>query len=144
MADADVEQEPQEVVEDEEQEREDEMEHEEEAPVEEEDFVLAPGVTSVKLFGKWSFDDIEIRDISLVVRNKNRKRATIELDERTSLFRFTTLSLNPFLLTFTRYDRTTLPARVITRCICHTRPVVIRRSVSARPLVLLWSVWRVA
>lgn len=34
----------------------------------EEEFVPAGGVTEVKLFGKWSFDDIEVRDISLVVR----------------------------------------------------------------------------
>ena len=32
----------------------------------EEEFVAA-GATEVKLFGKWSFDDIEIRDISLEV-----------------------------------------------------------------------------
>jgi small subunit ribosomal protein S5e len=34
---------------------------------EEEEFVAAGGATEIKLFGKWSFDDIEIRDISLVV-----------------------------------------------------------------------------
>mmetsp|Transcript_25068 Transcript_25068/g.45342 ORF Transcript_25068/g.45342 Transcript_25068/m.45342 type:complete len:226 (+) Transcript_25068:47-724(+) len=33
---------------------------------EEEEFVAASGATEVKLFGKWAFDDIEIRDISLV------------------------------------------------------------------------------
>ena len=38
----------------------------EEIEEEEEDFAAA-GVTEVKLFGKWSFDDIEIRDISLEV-----------------------------------------------------------------------------
>ena len=40
-----------------------------EAPVaaEEDDFVAVGGATEVKLFGKWSFDDIEVRDISLVV-----------------------------------------------------------------------------
>ena len=37
------------------------------AGAEEEDFVAVGGATEVKLFGKWSFDDIEIRDISLVV-----------------------------------------------------------------------------
>ena len=37
----------------------------------EEDFVAVGGATEVKLFGKWSFDDIEIRDISLVVSNNN-------------------------------------------------------------------------
>jgi hypothetical protein len=34
---------------------------------EEEDFVPPGGATEVKLFGKWSFDDIEVRDISLEV-----------------------------------------------------------------------------
>ena len=34
---------------------------------EEEDFVAAGGATEVKLFGKWSFDDIEISDLSLEV-----------------------------------------------------------------------------
>lgn len=34
---------------------------------EEEDFVAVGGAAEVKLFGKWSFDDIEVRDISLVV-----------------------------------------------------------------------------
>jgi small subunit ribosomal protein S5e len=49
---------------------------EEEEPEEEnEDEIFAagagvggPAATEIKLFGKWSFDDIEIRDISLVVR----------------------------------------------------------------------------
>lgn len=35
---------------------------------EEEEFVAVGGAAEVKLFGKWSFDDIEVRDISLVVR----------------------------------------------------------------------------
>lgn len=38
----------------------------EEVEEEEEEFV-ASGAEEVKLFGKWSFDDIEIRDISLEV-----------------------------------------------------------------------------
>lgn len=38
------------------------------AAEEEEEFLVEGGVaTEVKLFGKWSFDDIEVRDISLVV-----------------------------------------------------------------------------
>jgi len=41
---------------------------EELAETEEEEFAAAAGATEVKLFGKWSFDDIEVRDISLVVR----------------------------------------------------------------------------
>mgnify|MGYP003338035594 CR=1 FL=1 len=36
---------------------------------EEEDFAAVGGATEVKLFGKWSFDDIEIRDMSLEVRS---------------------------------------------------------------------------
>ena len=39
---------------------------EEEVEEEEEEFV-AVGASEVKLFGKWAFDDIEIRDISLEV-----------------------------------------------------------------------------
>lgn len=39
----------------------------EEVAVEEEDFVPTSGATEVKLFGKWSFDDIEISDLSLEV-----------------------------------------------------------------------------
>jgi len=42
----------------------DEVDEVEEDIEEEEEFV-AVGATEVKLFGKWSFDDIEIRDISL-------------------------------------------------------------------------------
>jgi hypothetical protein len=42
---------------------EDDLEGEE---PEEENFVNA-GATEVKLFGKWSFDDIEVRDLSLNV-----------------------------------------------------------------------------
>ena len=45
---------------------EEEAEEVEEDLEEEEEFV-AVGATEVKLFGKWSFDDIEIRDISLEV-----------------------------------------------------------------------------
>jgi len=44
------------------------LENPEEDLDEEEDFVPPGGATEIKLFGKWSFDDIEIRDISLVVR----------------------------------------------------------------------------
>jgi hypothetical protein len=35
----------------------------------EEEFVAISGATEIKLFGKWAFDDIEVRDISLVVRH---------------------------------------------------------------------------
>lgn len=33
-----------------------------------EEYVAVGGAHEVKLFGKWSFDDIEVKDISLVVR----------------------------------------------------------------------------
>lgn len=39
----------------------------EEVEEDDEDEFVAAGATEVKLFGKWSFDDIEIRDISLEV-----------------------------------------------------------------------------
>ena len=42
------------------------LEDEEEA--EEEEYVDVGAATEIKLFGKWEFDDIEVRDISLVVR----------------------------------------------------------------------------
>jgi small subunit ribosomal protein S5e len=43
-------------------------EPEAEAEEEEEEYVNVGGATEVKLFGKWSFDEIEIRDISLEVK----------------------------------------------------------------------------
>ena len=49
------------------------LEGPEEGLEEEEDFVAPGGVREVKLFGKWSFDDIEIRDISLVVSKRAEK-----------------------------------------------------------------------
>jgi small subunit ribosomal protein S5e len=44
-----------------------EEEHVEPEELEEEEFVQVGGAAEVKLFGKWSFDEIEVRDISLVV-----------------------------------------------------------------------------
>jgi small subunit ribosomal protein S5e len=41
---------------------------EDELEEEEDEFVGVGGVAEIKLFGKWSYDDIEVRDISLVVR----------------------------------------------------------------------------
>jgi hypothetical protein len=35
--------------------------------VEEDEFVPTTGAADVKLFGKWSFDDIEVSDLSLEV-----------------------------------------------------------------------------
>ena len=43
----------------------------EEPEAEEEEYVTSGGATEVKLFGKWSFDEIEIRDISLEVNMPN-------------------------------------------------------------------------
>jgi hypothetical protein len=61
--------------EDEEQLEEDEEEGEEEGVGDyeepaamEDEFVPIASAPEIKLFGKWSFDDIEVRDISLVVR----------------------------------------------------------------------------
>ena len=39
----------------------------EEEAEEEDEYAYADEGTEVKLFGKWSFDDVEVRDISLVV-----------------------------------------------------------------------------
>ena len=44
----------------------------EEIVYEEEDFDVVVGGTEVKLFGKWSFDDIHVRDVSLQVRLARR------------------------------------------------------------------------
>jgi hypothetical protein len=51
---------------------EEEVEDVEEIEEEEEEELVAAGATEVKLFGKWSFDDIEIRDISLEVSAASR------------------------------------------------------------------------
>uniref|UniRef100_A0A7S4N0H9 Small ribosomal subunit protein uS7 domain-containing protein n=1 Tax=Odontella aurita TaxID=265563 RepID=A0A7S4N0H9_9STRA len=45
---------------------EEEVEGEEEEEEEEDEYAAIGGATEVKLFGKWSFDDVEVRDISLV------------------------------------------------------------------------------
>ena len=53
------------------EEEEVEEEEEEEVAPEVADDEYVPeisGATEIKLFGKWAFDDIEVRDISLVVR----------------------------------------------------------------------------
>jgi small subunit ribosomal protein S5e len=53
----------------EEEQDDEQVEVDELALVEElEDYVAVGGATEIKLFGKWAFDDIEVRDISLVVR----------------------------------------------------------------------------
>jgi hypothetical protein len=52
-----------------EEEEDEQVEVDDLALVEElEDYVAVGGATEIKLFGKWAFDDIEVRDISLVVR----------------------------------------------------------------------------
>jgi predicted glycosyl hydrolase (DUF1957 family) len=45
----------------------DAVEEEVEEVEEEEEELVVSGASEIKLFGKWSFDDIEIRDISLEV-----------------------------------------------------------------------------
>ena len=40
--------------------------------IEEEEYVNVGSASEVKLFGKWTFDDIEVRDISLEVCNLRR------------------------------------------------------------------------
>lgn len=70
---AEVEEPTVEVAADGEEEEVDEEEEEEIAPevaVDEDDEYVPEisGATEIKLFGKWAFDDIEVRDISLVVR----------------------------------------------------------------------------
>lgn len=66
MSDVEVEQQP--IGSEEEEEI---VEEEEEFEEEEEEFVTAEPANAVKLFGKWSFDDIEVRDISLEVRARD-------------------------------------------------------------------------
>lgn len=58
---------------------------EEKVVVEEEEFVAVGGAAEVKLFGKWSFDDIEIRDISLVVSDSDSTSKLCETLIRCSL-----------------------------------------------------------
>ena len=50
-----------------EEEVEEEVVEEEEEEEEEDAYARLGEATEVKLFGKWSFDDVEVRDISLVV-----------------------------------------------------------------------------
>ena len=46
----------------------------EEPTFEAEDEFVPSSATDVKLYGKWSFDDIEVRDISLEVRQTWREK----------------------------------------------------------------------
>jgi hypothetical protein len=115
---------------------------------EEEEFVAVGGATEVKLFGKWSFDDIEIRDISLEVRPCKHR---IEFESlgmmRTGLlvhYLFMNLfvlmvlvsvSLQQYFLTpsiSSTTHRITLPARETMPLTFPTLPDATKRSVSAR------------
>ena len=49
------------------EEQTEEVEEAEEEEAEEEDYETFDDAPEIKLFGKWSFDDVEVRDISLVV-----------------------------------------------------------------------------
>lgn len=102
----------------------------EQLEAEEEEFVAAGGVTEVKLFGKWSFDDIEVRDISLVVSAFAVDIAAYYL-------------FKPNLI-FSCDNRITSLAREIMLPTSHTQLVVIKRSDSARLLAPLLSDWYAA
>lgn len=90
----------------------------------EEDYVNVGGATEVKLFGKWSFDDIEVRDISLVVRNHSQTKEKHAFN--------------------TPLHRTTLPAKGTMQPTCLTRLVDTPRSAFARPVALLSNDWSAA
>ena len=125
------------------------------AAEEEEDFVAVGGATEIKLFGKWSFDDIEVRDISLVVREnfytyrtrtKKASRA-IAMFAKRRVSDHRIVSFLPILVDITMArdaDRITLLARVIMPPTCRTRPDATKRNDSARPLVPSSNAWRVA
>lgn len=98
---------------------------------EDDDFVAVGGATEVKLFGKWSFDDIEIRDISLVVSVAG-KQVVHTMRHLVSLF-------NLFF-----GSRITLPSREITLLTFPTLLDDTKRSDSVRPLAPSLSDWLVA
>ena len=109
------------------------------AEEEEEDFVAVGGATEVKLFGKWSFDDIEVRDISLVVSllvDYKIDPPWLMMKTRMSIVcmvcRFSRRqNLIKLSLSFCRL-RITLPARETMPLTFPTRPADTRRSDSAR------------
>ena len=114
----------------------------EEIEEEEEEFVAA-GATEIKLFGKWSFDDIEIRDISLEV--SFRKNIILRVDSSDSSVVFFLLLLLAFLtcsyfLPRLLITRITLLARVTMLFIFHTLPDDTNKRDSARHLVQLLNV----
>ena len=103
------------------------VEPEAEAEEEEEEFVNVGGATEVKLFGKWSFDDIEIRDISLEVRMDILGFA-FDIWLQIAYVVFETC-------------RITLRARETMPSTFHTRRDDTKRSDSARHLAPLWNDW---
>jgi hypothetical protein len=140
-----------------------EVEVDELAMVEElEDYVAVGGATEIKLFGKWAFDDIEVRDISLVVRFNLVVGCCVgswvfwvgtcaacgddawSYDRSFFCYHMSTSTLTFFSL-FTIYNcrflRITLPAKVITPHTYLTLPVDTPKNVSVKLRVLLWNDW---
>jgi hypothetical protein len=109
---------------------------------EDEELLVGATGTEIKLFGKWSFDDIEVRDISLVVGISNCTRTIHFVDESDALFAWNILfhcrivHILQLILVHCRFfscqSRITLPAKVIMLCICRTPPVGIKRNVSVK------------
>jgi hypothetical protein len=99
---------------------------------EEEEFVAEGVATEVKLFGKWAFGDIEVRDISLVVSASN----SLFVSQQSSMVSSLVAIINIIIVYVTR---TILLARVTMPRICPTRLVDTPRSAFARPPAPLWS-----
>jgi hypothetical protein len=98
---------------------------------EEEEFVAEGVATEVKLFGKWAFGDIEVRDISLVVSASN----SFVVSQQSSMVS----SLVVINIIIVNVSRTILLARVTMPRICPTRLVDTPRNAFARPPAPLWS-----
>ena len=118
--------------------------------IEEEEEEFAPAdATEVKLFGKWSFDDIEIRDISLEVRRKCKQTETALW---TNAMRYSRLGLCCAVffcldIHFSHENflssclRITLHARETMPFTFHTQLDDTNKRDSARLLALSWNVW---
>jgi hypothetical protein len=111
---------------------------EEAAEPEEEEYAVQGVATEVKLFGKWAFGDIEVRDISLVVRFYPLLFVVL----LTNRERGPSLTRHIFVVTYG--IRTTLLARVTMPRTCPTPRVGTPRNAFARHPVPLWNVSCVA
>lgn len=126
----------------------------EEPKVEEEEFVAVGGATAIKLFGKWPFDDIEIRDISLVVSRithlhyvcMHATNSTATKEDFVLYYKTVSNDCCYSILFYFYYCsyRITLPAKVITPRTFPTRRVATRRSDFARHHARLSSDWLAA